>query len=91
MTEHGKDRRSISRRAALAGTALAVGAAAANTQVRQAVAQQKVSQALVKYQGTPKDNQRCEVCIQFQPPNACKTVQGEISPNGWCQLFAPKT
>ncbi len=25
------------------------------------------------------------------PPAACKFVQGDVSPNGWCQLFAPKT
>jgi len=59
--------------------------------VRQAAAQQKVSQALAKYQGTPKGDDHCEVCNYFQPPNAYKFVQGEISPNGWRHLFSPKT
>jgi hypothetical protein len=27
----------------------------------------------------------------FQPPNACKVVEGEISPRAWCQLFVKKT
>jgi hypothetical protein len=81
----------ISRRVVLTGTALALGAAAAATAVSQAVAQQKISQADAKYQGTPKGNQHCEGCVNFQPPNACKFVQGDISPNGWCQLFAAKT
>ena len=71
MTERGHGRQRISRRAALTGTALALGA----TMVRQAAAQQKVSQALAKYQGMPEDDVHCEVCNNFQPPNACKFVQ----------------
>jgi hypothetical protein len=90
-TERGNDRQRISRRAALTGTALALGAATAATVVRQVAAQQKISQALVKYQGMPKGDDHCEVCNNFQPPNACKFVQGEISPNGWHQLFSRKT
>jgi hypothetical protein len=54
-------------------------------------AQQKISQADAKYQGTPKDDQHCDGCVNFQPPNACKFVEGDISPSGWCQLFAAKT
>jgi hypothetical protein len=56
----------------------------------QAAAQQKVSQELAKYQATPKDKQRCDGCASFQAPNACKVVEGDISPSGWCQLFVPK-
>jgi High potential iron-sulfur protein len=83
--------RRISRRIVLTGTALALGATAANTVLSPAAAQEKMSQADAKYQGTPKDNQRCDGCMLFQPPNACKVVQGEISPSGWCQLFVKKT
>jgi High potential iron-sulfur protein len=83
--------RRISRRIVLTGTALALGATAANTMLSPAAAQEKMSQADAKYQGTPKDNQRCDGCMLFQPPNACKVVQGEISPSGWCQLFVKKT
>ena len=81
----------ISRRVVLGGTALALGVAATGTFTTQAAAQQKVSQADAKYQDRPKGQQRCDGCVQFQPPNACKIVQGEISPSGWCQLFAAKT
>jgi len=81
----------ISRRVVLAGAALALGVAATGTITTQAAAQQKVSQADAKYQDQPKGQQRCDGCVQFQPPNACKIVQGEISPSGWCQLFAAKT
>jgi hypothetical protein len=81
----------ISRRVVLAGTALALGAAAIPATVSQTAAQVKISQATASYQGTPKGDQRCEGCANFQPPNACKFVEGHITPNGWCQLFVKKT
>jgi len=65
----------ISRRAALTGTALALGTAAAAAAVSQAMAQVKISQATAKYQNTPKGDQRCDRCVNFQPPNACKVVR----------------
>ena len=91
MTDSRNDRQLISRRAALTRTALALGAATAATMGRQAAAQEKISQAIAKYQATPNGNDHCELCTNFQPPNACKFVQGEISPKGWCQLFSPKS
>ena len=91
MNSRGNDCQRISRRVVLACTALALGTAAAATAVSQAAAQQKISQADAKYQGTPKGDQHCDGCVNFQPPNACKFVQGDISPSGWCQLFARKT
>jgi hypothetical protein len=80
----------ISRRVVLTGTALALGAVAAATAVTCASAQQKVSQADAKYQATPKDGQQCDGCVQFQAPNACKLVDGNIAATGWCSLFAAK-
>ena len=91
MTKRSNDCQRISRRVVLASAALALSAAAAATAVSQAAAQQKISQADAKYQGAPKGDQHCDGCINFQPPHACKFVQGDISPSGWCQLFAPKT
>jgi hypothetical protein len=85
------DCRRISRRVVLTSAALSLGAATAAAVVSQAAAQQKISQALAKYQGTPNGDQHCEVCNNFQPPNACKFVQGEISPSGWRQLFSAKS
>jgi hypothetical protein len=90
MTECGNDHRRISRRAALTGTAFALGAAAVGTVVRPAAAQEKISPALANYQDTPKGDDHCEVCNNFQAPNGCKFVQGAISPKGWCQLFSRK-
>jgi len=91
MNDGSNDCQCISRRVVLTGTALALGAAAAATAVSQAAAQQKITQKDAQYQGTPKGNQHCDGCINFQAPNACKFVQGTISPNGWCQLFSAKT
>jgi hypothetical protein len=91
MNSGRNDCQRISRRVVLTGTALAVGATAAVRVVSPATAQEKMSQADAKYQGTPKGGQRCDGCMLFQPPNACKVVQGEISPSGWCQLFVKKT
>ncbi len=67
--------------AAGAGVGLAAGTAAAGTQV---------SQKLVNYQDKPMGHARCDGCTQWLPPASCKTVQGAISPSGWCQLYAPK-
>ena len=75
MNSGRNDGECISRRVVLTGAALALGAAATATAGSQAAAQQKVSQELAKYQATP---------------NACKVVEGDISPSGWCQLFVPK-
>ncbi len=91
MNESGNDRARISRRVVLSSTAAALGSVAIATMVSQAAAQQKISQTDATYQGTPKGGQHCDGCVNFQPPNACKFVQGNISPSGWCQLFTPKS
>ena len=75
MNSGRNDCQRISRRVVFPGTALALGAAAAATVVSEATAQEKISQADAKYQGTPKDDQRCDGCILFQPPNTCKVVK----------------
>jgi len=91
MTDSRSDCERISRRVVVTGTALALGAAATAMVVLPAAAQEKMSQADAKYQGTPKDDQRCDGCMLFEPPNACKVVEGQISPSAWCQLFVKKT
>lgn len=51
----------------------------------------KVSKASVQYQSEPKDGQKCADCLHFvAESNTCKLVEGDISPNGWCQLWAKK-
>lgn len=66
---------------------------AAGAVVTRAAAEetQKIEKSLVGYQEKPNANgQHCSVCANFQPPNACAIVAGDISPNGWCGAFAPK-
>ena len=91
MNSGRNDCQRISPRVVLTGMGFALGTVEAATMVSQATAQEKIGQADAKYQGTPKGDQRCDGCMLFQPPNACKVVQGEISPSGWCQLFVKKT
>jgi hypothetical protein len=91
MKDGSTDSQCISRRLVLTSSVLAFGAAATTAPISQAQTQQKISQEDAKYQDTPKGAQQCDGCINFQPPNACKFVEGEIKPDGWCQLFYPKT
>jgi hypothetical protein len=68
-----------------------VGAGAAAVVIAsEASAQAKVAQSAVAYQDTPKGAQQCDSCIFFQEPNACKTVAGDVSPQGWCKIWAKK-
>jgi hypothetical protein len=53
-------------------------------------AQTKAPQKLVAYQSTPKEGHSCATCQYFEPPNACKVVEGPVSPAGWCSLWAQK-
>ena len=78
----------ISRRSFLTGAALTSGSALLGAM--PAAAGSKFSQAMAKYQATPKGAQSCANCTQFEPPAACKVVEGTISANGWCFLYAKK-
>ncbi|HZT50412.1 MAG TPA: hypothetical protein VFA22_00675 [Stellaceae bacterium] len=73
----------LSRRSLLAGAAVAAC-------VTPARADDKVSKEEAKYQAMPKGQQRCGICLQFQPPNQCRIVQGPVVPTGWCQFFAAR-
>ncbi len=76
------------RRAVLqAGLAIVAGVAALP---RRAQAQVKVAQKLVQYiPQSKKPTQLCSNCANFVVPNACKIVEGEIAPNGWCVSWSP--
>lgn len=51
----------------------------------------KVSKASVQYQTEPKGDQKCADCLHFiAESNTCKLVEGEINPNGWCQLWTKR-
>jgi hypothetical protein len=53
-------------------------------------AEAKIAQAAVKYQKEPKDGKQCDGCNFFIAPNACKQVDGEIVPTGYCLLWVKK-
>ena len=54
---------------------------------RCAGAAPKISKKAVAYQDHPDGEKQCEKCAQFQPPDACKLVEGPISPQGSCRIF----
>ncbi len=53
-------------------------------------AQQKASKQAMKYQDKPNGQMMCSNCLQFVPPDGCKVVEGDISPNGYCIAWAKK-
>lgn len=86
-------RQEISRRRmltiAVGVTGTSIGAAMIGTPT-PAPAAAKVAQTVVKYQDTPKGDQHCDNCLHFEPPSSCKLVDGTISPQGWCMIYAKK-
>jgi hypothetical protein len=53
-------------------------------------AAEKLAQADVFYQPAPKGKERCDNCRVWDPPNRCLSVEGEISPAGWCNIWRPQ-
>jgi hypothetical protein len=77
----------VSRRTVLIGAAGAVPLLALGATGAKAA---KMSQSAVRYQATPKDGKQCIDCKLFVAPNACKNVDGDIAPSGWCALWVKK-
>ena len=77
---------SVSRRGFLRSSVALVGGIGL-TSIAARDASAKVAPNLVAYQATPKDGHDCKGCKLFEPPNACKSVSGDISPSGWCKLW----
>jgi hypothetical protein len=66
----------------LASTAAALGLGASFA--RAAI---KLGMVDVDYQQHPKGKERCDNCRVWDPPNHCLSVEGEISPSGWCNIW----
>ncbi len=50
---------------------------------------EKLSKAEVKYQAQPKGEQQCGNCMNFNSAKkTCNRVEGPVSPEGWCVLWA---
>jgi hypothetical protein len=88
--------RRLSRRSLLESGSLAIAVLIASGAISRTVADEEISEAdKIKqtdahYQRYPKGPQRCQICLQFAPPDKCKIVQGPIFPQGWCQFFAAR-
>ncbi len=87
--------RIVSRRGLLEG-ALVIAAAASACLPAPARAEEepseaeKITHADAHYQLVPREQQRCAICLQFEPPNRCKIVRSPIAATGWCQYFAAR-
>jgi len=68
--------------------ALILAASAGLAAAEPAGAQTKMSKRDAEYQDTPQDIRMCATCTLFEAPRSCKVVEGDISPNGWCKVFA---
>lgn len=86
MTQNSKE--GLSRRSVLLnGVGCAAGAATMLTMIAGPAAAAKLPKSAVGYQDKPRGNQKCSNCALFQPPHGCKSVPGDISPNGWCNIY----
>jgi hypothetical protein len=81
-----KCQKGVSRRTVLMAAAGAAPVLALMTDSAEA----KMAQKSVQYQTTPKDGHQCDACNFFVAPNACKMVDGDIAPTGWCALWVKK-
>ena len=90
MVDIAAFKKRISRRSLLKGAPLAAATAVSlGCLTGEAAAQQtKLSQALSKYQDTPKNAQQCSTCSHFVAPASCAIVVDPIAPQGWCQFYA---
>ena len=48
---------------------------------------EKLGMVDVDYQHSPKGKQRCDNCRVFVAPDQCNSVQGKVSPAGWCNIW----
>jgi hypothetical protein len=80
----------VSRRLVLRG-ALALGCGVALSGKAHAEDTKKMSQTSVQYQTKPKDERSCGNCANFiAESKTCRLVDGSVSPEGWCSLWAKK-
>ena len=83
----------LSRRSLLTAAAAVASAMVVATRADAAGA---IPKTAVGYQNEPKDAHQCSGCKLFIPgadasaAGQCKSVAGEILPNGWCKLFVVK-
>ena len=77
-----------SKRALLRLIVLAAGGALARPWHLAAAEGDKMSKQQADYQDSPKGIAMCATCTLFVAPHSCKVVDGDVSPNGWCKVYA---
>jgi hypothetical protein len=80
----------ISRRSVLRMVAVAAGAVPIMLAATAPALASKMSKSSVGYRGSPKGSQKCSNCALFIAPASCKSVEGPISPNGWCNIWVKR-
>jgi len=79
------------------GAVIASGAALGGLLLKERASAQAgaVPKATAQYQDKPHGSQQCSTCQQFIPGKSgsgtCKIVQGDVSAQGWCKFFTPKS
>jgi hypothetical protein len=81
-------RRGTSKRDFVRLVALGAGSAFALPLHRAAAGDDKMSKQQAEYQDSPKGIAMCATCTLFVAPHSCKVVDGDVSPNGWCKVYA---
>jgi hypothetical protein len=87
-------RRAVLRGALITGCCLFVpvtllGACSKETESGAPTLPGKLSKDEVKYQDQPKGTQTCSNCMNFNSAKkTCNRVEGPVSPEGWCVLWA---
>jgi High potential iron-sulfur protein len=44
-----------------------------------------------KYQDSPVDGRSCARCMLYFGNGQCAIIEGEVSPDGWCNQWVPPT
>lgn len=84
------------RRRFIKNTAKLAGIAIVSTVLVTDALAAKLSKASVHYQINLKDKPDCDDCAHYIAPKfnkghaACKLVEGDINPHGWCESFSAK-
>lgn len=84
MDKYDPHRRIVLRGTLATGVTLLLGT---RTTLAETAPVAKLSKAIARYQTEPSGEQRCAGCAHFVAPNACRVVEGDISPDGWCTLW----
>ena len=85
-------KRTVSRRSVIgaAGAAAAVSCGlvrVARAQDYPPQEQTKLTKVAAHYQDQPRGDESCGSCPYFIVPHGCVSVEGDISPNGWCPMY----